>query len=34
MSIEFIVIAAIVVAFSAFAVTLAWADQQTRRLSK
>jgi len=26
MSIEFIVISAIVVAFSAFAVTLAWAD--------
>lgn len=34
MSIEFIIIAAVVVAFSAFAVTLAWADQQTRGLSK
>jgi hypothetical protein len=34
MSIEFFIIAAIVVAFSAFAVTLAWADQYTRGMSK
>jgi hypothetical protein len=34
MSIEFIVIAAIIVAFGAFAVTLCWADLQTRGLSR
>jgi hypothetical protein len=35
MSIEFIVIiAAISAAFAAFAVTLCWADLQTRHLSK
>ena len=34
MSTEFFVIAAIITAFVAFAVTLAWADLQTRGLSE
>jgi hypothetical protein len=34
MSTEFIVIAAIIAAFGAFAVTLCWADMQTRNLSR
>jgi hypothetical protein len=34
MSTEFIVIAAIIAAFGAFAVTLYWADMQTRGVSK
>jgi hypothetical protein len=34
MSTEFIVIAAIIAAFGAFAVTLSWADLQTRSLSR